>query len=296
MNIIDAHIHFTDAPHFHQNALLADHKNNHNHLEKAMKKENIVFAIAMGVTGREESRFSGEAMGIDLAGELDLDHYNQPAQICYCCGIHSEAITRQMLRESLDSVEKHLKTKQCVGIKFYPGYNHVYLADERHEPYFELAQYYDVPVVVHTGDTARADALVKYSHPLTVDEAAVRHPHVHFVMAHYGNPWVVDASEVAKKNENVFLDLSGLAQGNFELNWFMDTFGGYVQHLRTWLAYLNSYEKVMYGSDWPLVNLNAYIKLMQEIVPETYHDAVFYNNAQAVFPKIKPLIAQIKNV
>ena len=59
-----------------------------------------------------------------------------------------------------------------------------------------------MPVVIHTGDTANPTALLKYSHPLTVDAVAVNFPRVQFVMAHYGNPFIVEATEVAKKNPN----------------------------------------------------------------------------------------------
>lgn len=292
MKIIDAHIHFANQDYFSQTALLAGHENTVSHLENVMGKNNIIFAIAMGADS-DDDNLSAEAIGIDLAGKLDLATYNQPQWVSYCCAIQSEAVTKERMQASLDSVERHLKTRQCVGIKFYTGYNHVYLADKRHAPFFELAQYYDVPVVVHTGDTANAEALLKYSHPLTVDEAAVKFPRVRFVMAHYGNPWIVDATQVVKKNPNVFIDLSGLAQGNFEVSGFLKNYEGYIQHLRTWMAYLGSYEKIMYGSDWPLVNLDSYIALIQAIVPEKYHEGVFFENVQQVFPKIVPLLCHL---
>ncbi len=66
-----------------------------------------------------------------------------------------------------------------------------------------------------------------------MDEAAVAHPGVRFVMAHYGNPWIVDATEAAKKNPNVFIDLSALAQGCFDISWFYNNYRGYIEHLRT---------------------------------------------------------------
>ena len=36
------------------------------------------------------------------------------------------------------------------------------------------------------------------------------YPNVKFVMAHVGNPWMMDAAEVVYKNVNVWADLSGL--------------------------------------------------------------------------------------
>ena len=51
---------------------------------------------------------------------------------------------------------------------------------------------------------------IKYAHPLTLDDAASEFPDVKFVMAHYGNPWIIDATQVARK-ENVFYRPFGYA-------------------------------------------------------------------------------------
>ena len=62
---------------------------------------------------------------------------------------------------------------------------------------------YKKPVAIHTGATAGSNALLKYSHPLTLDEAAVAHPDVQFVMCHIGNPFLMDAAAVLEKNGNM---------------------------------------------------------------------------------------------
>ena len=55
------------------------------------------------------------------------------------------------------------------------------------------------------------------------------------------------------------------------------------EHIRNWLVYLDNWDKVMYGSDWPLVNIPAYLALMRRVVPETMHEAVFGANARRIF-------------
>ena len=47
---------------------------------------------------------------------------------------------------------------------------------------------------------------------MTVDEVAADFPDVQFVICHCGNPWLLDATEVATKNDNVAVDLSGLLE------------------------------------------------------------------------------------
>jgi predicted TIM-barrel fold metal-dependent hydrolase len=49
-----------------------------------------------------------------------------------------------------------------------------------------------------------------------MDEVAVDHGDVRFVLAHLGNPWLIDAAEVIFKNPNVWADLSGLLVGTAE--------------------------------------------------------------------------------
>lgn len=74
-----------------------------------------------------------------------------------------------------------------------------------------------MPVVIHTGDTYSEHGILKYAHPLNVDELAVANRDVTFVIAHIGDPWVMDCAEVIyKKNSNVYADLSGLIVGDFE--------------------------------------------------------------------------------
>jgi hypothetical protein len=95
------------------------------------------------------------------------------------------------------------------------GYPHFGPEDPGYVPYYKLAEKYDLPVIVHTGDNWSTTAKVKYAHPLRMDEVAVDFPHIRFVLAHFGNPWLVDAAEVLFKNvKNVWAHLSGLFVGS----------------------------------------------------------------------------------
>lgn len=291
MKIIDAHLHFANVIYFDNLAREAGHVNSVEHLLAEFDRLGIEIAIAMG-GGRGQSP-EGECLPltINLAGAFDLANYNQPRRIAYCVGLESDALTRDNVNRSVAAFEEHLRNPHCVGIKMYPGYNQRYLNDPLHYPFYELAEHYHVPIAIHTGDTATAQALVKYSHPLTVDEVAVNFPRVNFVMAHYGNPWVVDATEVAAKNPNVFIDLSGLAVGNFDLETFWSDYSGYLQHLKTWMSYLSDYGKFMYGTDWPLVNLETYLSVIRRLVPEKFHHLVFRANALRIYGRLNSLLA-----
>ena len=288
--VIDVHIHYNKNAGFDEIAQEAHHLNSVHHVQSAMAENSIVLAVAMG-TGRKERENAHLPGLINLGGELDVAHYNQGENICYCLGINSEALNDQTLPQTLAEARYHLeRCPHCVGFKMYPGYNYVYVHDPIHREIYDLAREFDVPVCIHTGETASSTGVLKYAHPLTIDEAAVRYPDVRFVMCHMGNPWIMDACEVAAKNPNVYMDMSGLGEGYFTKEDFLTGYSDYVTHIKTWLTYLGDYSKVMYGTDWPLVNMKTYLETMMAIIPPAHHDAVFYQNALRVFPRIKQFI------
>jgi len=101
---------------------------------------------------------------------------------------------------------------------------------------------------------------VRMAHPRLVDDVAVDYPNVKFVMCHLGNPWFQDAAEVLYKNDNVFADISGLVLGEFTYE-----FERYVAvRLKEMIAYMGDPgQQLMYGTDWPLVNMKPYLKLLR---------------------------------
>lgn len=291
MKIIDAHFHFSRIDHFDELALAAGHENSVAHLEETFRREGIVLGIAMGEHGGERCPGVCTPRSPSLGGPvIPGKRYPHPHSVAFCAGIDSDEIAENTLKDSLSRFRAILTMKECVGLKFYPGYHTVSPNDPRHDPYYELAEEFDVPVVFHTGELSGNHGLLKYSHPLNVDEVAYRFPQVRFVMAHYGNPWITDATAVAAKNPNVFLDLSGLAAGNFSADWFCDHFRSHLDHIRHWLTYLDAWDKVMYGSDWPLVNIHSYLEVIRRLIPEEHHEAVFFENACRIFSRIPALL------
>lgn len=272
MNIIDAHLHFVPgAPYFDHIAENAGHENTESHLKNQYKENHIRRGIVMGNRS------------------LALEDHNYPEFLSYCIGLDSSLLPsgfiegdQKTLKETADLVEQHLKRDSCVGIKLYPGYSPVYITDRCYEPFYDLAKSYKKPVAVHTGETAGPNATLRYSHPLTVDEAAATHPEVQFVMCHFGNPWLNDAAAVMSKNQNVAADLSGLLEGSVDIKQMFEEQKGYIEMLRTWLTYFG-YRDVMFGTDWPLANLKGYIDFTKQLIPEKHWEDVFYNNAKKIY-------------
>lgn len=210
-----------------------------------------------------------------------------------CVGINPNMLGGKDAQEELDRIEARLQAPEVAGIKLYAGYYHHYVYDKIYSPIYELAAKYGTPVVIHTGDTYSMNGLLKYAHPLTVDELAFQRRDVNFMICHLGDPWVMDAAEVVAKNPNVYADLSGLVVGDrphFER--FMNE-PLFMDHFRRALVYSDHYEKMLFGTDWPLAPIDLYAEFVRRLVPEQHHEKVFYENAFALFPRIQQRIAAL---
>jgi uncharacterized protein len=166
------------------------------------------------------------------------------------------------------------------GLKLYPGYEPFYPADPKLAPAYQLAEEFDVPVMIHTGDTYSPTGRVKYSHPINVDDAAVDYPKVKFVICHLGNPWFRDCMEVVYKNDNVYTDMSGLTLGDFT-----DRFEAYMrQQLKEMILWGVNPKKVLFGSDWPLATMESYVQFMEELkLPPRDKELMLYRNTAELF-------------
>ncbi|MBG9793491.1 amidohydrolase [Paenibacillus dendritiformis] len=284
MKIIDAHMHLSHIQEFKATAAeksFVDYSL--DGILKEYRDNDVVLGIGMGLTETKPGGFPDEeaatTMGLDLAETL-------PPQLVYCLGVNPYRLgTRE-----LEALERDLQKPEAVGLKIYLGYYPFYAYDSVYQPVYELAAAYRVPVVFHTGDTYSERGLLKYSHPLTIDEVAVTHRNVNFMMAHFGDPWVLDGAEVVYKNRNVFADLSGLMVGDTaNCNRLKDS-PLFFAHLRHAITYCDHYDKLLFGTDWPLAPVEAYIRFVRELIPAEHHEAVFYRTALNVFPKIKPFL------
>jgi predicted TIM-barrel fold metal-dependent hydrolase len=203
-------------------------------------------------------------------------------------GLHAIGVAdpRRTDVEHLRRVDAALAGRQVRALKGYLGYLHFGPDHAGYQPYYELAARHRVPFVFHTGDTYSAVAKLRYAHPLLVDDVAVDHPGVKFVLAHLGNPWLTDAAEVVYKNLNVWADLSGLAVGGgeaFSAQERQDTLQEARESLRRAFRYAERPNRFLYGSDWPLASMAAYRAFIASAIPEVYHPLVFDENARALF-------------
>lgn len=173
-----------------------------------------------------------------------------------------------------------LRQGRIRGLKLYPGYEAFYVHDPRMRVVYELAGEFDVPVMIHTGDTFDPKGKVKFAHPLEVDEVAVDFPEVTFVICHLGNPWVTDAMEVIYKNENVVGDISGFTLGQFD-----ERFEQYMlQAVKQVLSFAGNPSSLLYGTDWPIAQMSSYLRFVRNLgLTEEETELVLWKNTARIF-------------
>jgi uncharacterized protein len=244
--------------------------------------------------GRVEFAFGMGSLGSTIADPLGISRTLQLCDMVPRLRAIGVADPRRTEPSFLKAVEAQIDNhrNKIVAFKAYLGYLHFGPEDPGYVPYYKLAEKYDLPVILHTGDNWSTTAKVKYAHPLRMDEVAVDFPHVRFVLAHFGNPWLVDAAEVLFKNDkNVWADLSGLFVGSAnEIQALLgeagipDSAPGLVfSDLKKAMAYVGDYKKFVYGSDWPLAPMASYRGLIESLIPKQHHQDVFRENARRVF-------------
>jgi len=237
----------------------------------------VVKSVCMGLTETTPGGFPDIKSEMPMTADLDAA---LPPGMSLCLGINPHTLNKR----SLAKTEDMIKNNKCVvGMKIYAGYYHVDITDSMYNPVYNLAEKYDLTIVIHTGETFSERGLLKYSHPLCVDELAVNRPSLRIVACHMGVPWVFDACEVAVKNPNVYLDISGMLVGNTEFIYQMANTPLLLNRYKESLVFMQRYDKVLYGTDWPLVPMGAYIDFCKELVPAEFHKDVFYQNALNVY-------------
>lgn len=261
--IIDCHVHLNN---YHEQVALSLPEAIDN-LQGAMSEAGVDYALVL--TSYIVSPHRPSAAQVIRAIE-DIPNLGVVA------GISFRHYRERELRELAD----FLKAGLVKGLKLYPGYEPFYPHDSRLRVVYDLAEEFDVPVMIHSGDTYSPTGKIKYSHPIEIDEVAVDHPNVKFVICHLGNPWLVDCMEVVYKNKNVYTDISGLVLGEFT-----EAFEDYMEEqIEDVILYAGEPGRFLYGSDWPICNMKSYVKFVSEMkMDESYRRMMLYENARRLF-------------
>ena len=182
--------------------------------------------------------------------------------------------------EDLKNYKQWIRDGLVKGLKLYCGYEHYFPYDKRYQKVYDICIEFDVPLMVHTGDTFSEKGKLKYSHPLNIDEIAVDNHELKIVMCHLGNPWIEDCQEIIYKNDNVYADISGFAVGKFD-HFFEKVM---IEKVAELVNYAGEPRYLLYGTDWPIADMDSYLNFVAKLKLKTiFRDELMYKNAKKLF-------------
>ena len=161
-----------------------------------------------------------------------------------------------------EDLEHYLRDLGFAGVKMQPLFDGFTADSPVVDPVMETARKYGKPVFIHCGHPP-------FSLPWQIGLLAERHPDIPIVMIHmgHGHGVYIDASiTMAKKYDNLFLEVSGMPMGCQIRN-----------------AFLNVGEnRVMFGIDSPFHHPSVEIqRVMSCGLTDNQLKKVFYDNARA---------------
>lgn len=187
-----------------------------------------------------------------------------------------------LIDQQIEEMIGYLKSKKIVGVKFYLGYQKYHPNDKKLWPIYKFCQVNNFPVIYHTGVLETGfPGLLKSSHPLNIDEVADQFPDLKIVIAHMGNPWIMDCAAVVAKNKNVYMDFSGYFSEYQSLD--PEEVEMFIRQLKDFKVFAG-FKKCMFGTDWPLYNQKEYLEAANKLpMAEEEQKLVFWKNAVTVF-------------
>jgi len=145
------------------------------------------------------------------------------------------------------------------GLKLHPPVQQFFPNDRIAYPLYEVFAEAQLPVIFHTGHSGIGTGLpggggvrLKYGNPLPIDDVAADFPTLPIIMAHPSFPWQDEAISICLHKPNIYIDLSGWSPKYFPPN--------LIQYANTLLK-----NKVMFGSDYPLITPDRWLSDFEKI-------------------------------
>lgn len=251
--IIDSHVH------------LGKNDATPEKLLESMKKSSTDYALVI----------AGESFSKTMPSTEELIEMIKPHKNLFAVAAASPF---NVSKKRVNELKAHLKNDKIKGIKLFLGYEHYYASDERLTAIYELSLRFNIPVIFHTGLLWDPEnkGLIRYSNPLAIDETATRFPGLKIIIAHMGNPWADDCAAVVYKNKNVYVDVSGFFTdfgGSFSKE-EKGSFFAYIERLNKIVDNLK--QRMLYGTDWPLCDMNEYIRAASAIKMTSEEKELFF--------------------
>jgi uncharacterized protein len=179
-------------------------------------------------------------------------------------------------------LESAIKSMGLRGLKLDPPLQDFQPGDRRVFAVYEVAAALGIPLLIHTGMSWAPETPLELGHPLLLEPAIRRWPTLSFVLAHFGWPWVWEATALALKYPNVYLDTSCLYyDGPREFFQFV-----FSKQIPTTVIERSLRNKVVFGSNYPRVEIKNMVHALKSLaLTEGCLDKIVKENAERLLKK-----------
>ena len=157
--------------------------------------------------------------------------------------------------QGLRELERAVTEYGFVGAHLYPHWCGLPPDHAKYYPYYTKCAELDIPIMMQVGHNlvySRARRLPSVGRPICLDQVAIDFPELKLLGIHIGVPWTDEMISMCWKHENVFT-----AGDAYAPKYWPESF----------VHYANSYgkEKVLFGTDWPVIDPERAVKEIDEL-------------------------------
>jgi len=147
------------------------------------------------------------------------------------------------------------------GLKLDPALQDFRPEDKKAFAVYEVAASLEVPLVVHAGMSWAPETPLEAGNPLHFESAIRRFPQLNFVLSHFAWPWVWEATALALKYANVYLDTSCLYYDSpREFYQFV-----FSKQIPTTVIERSLRKKIVFGSNYPRVEIKHMVHALETL-------------------------------
>jgi predicted TIM-barrel fold metal-dependent hydrolase len=180
-------------------------------------------------------------------------------------------------KEALQELERCVRELGLRCLLLRPFKDRVYANDRRYYPFYAKCVELEIPVSIVIGLSFSAEPVLDFGRPLYLDHVACDFPELRIIATHGGWPWVTETVAVSWKNDNVFIDISGIAPRYIGMSGT-----GWDPLIRYGDTLLQ--DKILWGTDWPLLDWKDSLSQCRELpLKEESKEKWLFKNAEALF-------------
>ena len=158
-------------------------------------------------------------------------------------------------------LEQAVKKLGLRGLKLDPALQDFRPNDRKAMAVYEAAAGLGIPLLIHAGMSWAPATPLARGNPILLEEAIRDLPKLNFVLAHWGWPWVWEATALALKYPNVYLDTSCLYYDSpKEFYQFV-----FSKQIPTTLIERSLRNQVVFGSNYPRVEIKNMVHALKSL-------------------------------